>query len=326
VNATVPNPEPERDRLPAVDAWAAMSDEELTGRLRAAADHELAGMDAATPEAEALADLLTPEPVHYDPDIMVRLAPCGLDLHELAREHVTTDPAQVTCPVCTASLVDGQLPPEPVVYPERPASLAPRDDLDLAVTAERRTVGLEVLTAELRFVYSAEPIPAEAKVAIVLRESGEPVLIADTDVPWTLGILGPVKALRGLLTEMISGKNRLEREDGRPVELLMPTPDVLAALAGHPVGGYTAALDMTYGTAPIGSLLRTETAVDGAGDLVWQELTARTECPDDDCPAQREGVQRADCRVVIIGGRGGEHVARWWPVSARVPATTEVQR
>jgi hypothetical protein len=108
------------------------------------------------------------------------------------------------------------------------------------VEPERRTVGPEVMTDELRQLGTrlrpdAREEMAAAKVALVLRIGGQPVAVPDTDVPWVAGTPGePVKALRGLLTEAIQGKNRLEREEGVPVELLMPTPDVLAALDGRP--------------------------------------------------------------------------------------------
>ena len=85
-----------------------------------------------------------------------------------------------------------------------------------------------------------------------------------------------------------------------------------------------AALEMSYGTVPPGSLLRTEVArPDGTREHVWQLLTARRDCTDPDCTAVETG--QPDCRVVTVEGRGEQHVARWWPVSARVPATTEVE-
>jgi hypothetical protein len=406
LETNVPDPGPEREPSPAQVAAA------YTGEI----------------------PLGQPEPVHYDPDLLSRLSPCGLNLDEVPAAEKSTNPALVTCALCAPTLVDGQLAEpaltpyeqwvadrdkagqmtadeadayytalerqraaeqpadETVIAPAEPAQdrdpetvrqcvrqfmpeheghtdgvmwnctimpPCPRPDhphiaakgaecfeepdeperrdinaalepvgleLDFANAVyiepsdadtqplpapqpERRTVGLEVLTPELRAVYCAEPIPAEAKVGVVLREHGAAVLIADTELPWTSRDYGGVRTLRGLLTEMISGQSRLEREDGRPVELLMPTPDVLAALAGQPVGGYPAAVSMRYNVVRPGWWVLTEKP----GDDTWELVDDRQPCTTPGCDVDA-------CQVVTVRGRGQLHMVGWYPVLARIPA------
>ena len=238
--------------------------------------------------------------------------PCqwlGLDFESVARstphaERPKLAPAEV--PVCLAASRHGGICAQPMPCDESrhvPAEPVP---------TERRTVSLEVLTDELRAVYSAEPIPAEARVVVVLRESGEPVLVADTDVPWTQTDLSPVKALRGLLTEMISGKNRLEREQlVRNVELLMPTPDVLAALDGRP--------DAQFWTAPVP--VRAEDVQEGwiaygySGPGTEEPITTKnTQCTDPACPWP------GDCTALTIGADPKpQHFADWTLLDVRIP-------
>jgi hypothetical protein len=179
---------------------------------------------------------------------------------------------------------------------------------------ERRTVGPEVMTDELRQLGTrqrpdAREEMAAAKVGLVLRIGGRPVAVPDTDVPWAVNTPGePVKALRGLLSEAISGKNRLEREEGVPVDLLMPTPDVLAALDGRP--------DAQLLTAPVHVLALDVTpgmllAPDGDP---WQQLvTATRSCTDPGCEVG------ASC-VVLTVNTGDEHRSGYARTRVRIPA------
>lgn len=201
-----------------------------------------------------------------------------------------------------------------------------------APAAEHRTIGLEVLTDELRALAirlahsDIREEMAAAKVAIVVRRDGEIVAPPDTDAPWLTAKHGdePVYVLRGLLSEMISGAARLRRE-GVNAELLMPGADVLAALSGQPVGGYTAAVPSSYGVVQAGWYVGVETRLgDGSEGLEWLLVEDRASCSDPGCVVA-DGVAK-DCNVVTVRGRGVQHLKTWWPVYVRIPADTEVQR
>src|SRR5206468_9267370 len=127
---------------------------------------------------------------------------------------------------------------------------------------------------------------------VVLRFGGEAVAVPDTDVPWAVNTPGePVKALRGLLTEMISGKNRLEREERRPVELLMPGADVLAALAGQPdLQPWTAPIPLRADQVDVGQLV-----IGFSKEHAEELVTGVLECEDDTCPC-------FECCVIVVDG------------------------
>lgn len=251
---------------------------------------------------------------------------CGL---ERSTVRWTDDPATpVDCPACTAPLADEQLVEDDedddlVPAPGCGHPMPPGVDCCVSTHAtpeptpepERRTVSLEVLTDELRehAVHLAVTDHARAellaaRVALVLRVNGHPVAVPDTEVPWTIGTPGePVKALRGLLSEMISGANRLEREGGGKVDLLMPAPDVLAALDGRP--------DAQLLTAPVwvlamdvtpGMLLAPEV------DLEQQLVTARPSCTRPDCVY-------GSCAVIVVDG-SEQHQSGYARIRVCIPA------
>jgi hypothetical protein len=192
------------------------------------------------------------------------------------------------------------------------------------VTPERRTVSLEVLTDELRAVGSPEGVPADARIGVILRRGGKPVVVADTDTPWLAARHGdePVWVLRGLLSEMISGAARL-RGDGKDVGLLMPTPDVLAALDGRP--------DATYWTAPIPVMHRDmqpgwqliSYADEGdtvpAGTERQEPIEAIVDCTPEAADGVHAAVYAADCRVLTVDGTRC-HFDNWLTNLVRIPA------
>ncbi len=159
--------------------------------------------------AEREPDNVTPERIHFDAGRLDQHAACGYDLDRNGPEGWTTDRAQVTCAECAGKLVDEQLA-EP----------------------ERRTVSLEVLTAELlRFVspHTYTELLVATTVGIVLRVSGEPVAVPETDVDWPREHRQPADVLAQMLQQA-----RFYASDAGDAELLMPTPDVLAALDDRP--------------------------------------------------------------------------------------------
>lgn len=176
-----------------------------------------------------------------------------------------------------------------------------------------RTVTVEVLTPALlaeeeqrRRVeareqgVSFEPIPANAKVAIVARVGGHLGGVWDTDADWMC-------TRADLLVAMLRSASDLAA-DGE-AELLMPTPDVLAALDGRP--------DATYWTAPMGlraDQLRRGMLVDDFTFVGRRELVREvTDCDADDC------VWGDSCTVVVVDGSEAVHFADWNPFVARIP-------
>lgn len=155
------------------------------------------------------------------------------------------------------------------------------DGLPVSLLAEpQRTVSLELITREVREAEPAMPdadplkttwIPEHARVAIVLRAGGVFVAVTETDADW-LRNHKPV----ALLSRMLQQAGYYAADGG--AELLMPTPDVLAALDGRP--------DAQLLTAPVwvlamdvtpGMLLRPESAAP-------QRLVTETpKCTDPEC-------------------------------------------
>lgn len=221
-------------------------------------------------------------------------------------------------PVCDASCCAGREVPWPDAlnphlpqpgYTPRPYGQGPEP--------EHRTVSLELATDELRELAvrlarsDIRQEMAAAKVVVVLRFGGQPVAVPDTDVPWATGPAGePVKALRGLLSEMIRGKNQLERDEKVPVELLMPTPDVLAALDGRPTAGFwSAPVPVTARHVQKGWLV-----VGYSGDGMEERVEEKDpECGAADCPWP------GDCTQLTIGDDKPQHFADWTTLTVRLP-------
>lgn len=181
---------------------------------------------------------------------------------------------------------------------------------------ERRTVSLEVLTPELRAMLPGtterdrEQRDA-ARVGVVLRVGGRAMVVPDTDAPWQeIHSAHPLKILRGLISEMITGASRLRYTEDQPVELLMPTPDVLAALAGTP--------EATFWSAEVG--LRADQVMGGWLIVGWASegdaalVTAIDECADRTCS------WHACCTVITAGGAEPVHTPDFSDVTVRIPA------
>lgn len=163
--------------------------------------------------------------IHHNPDLDVLLTSCGVSLEELPYGQAVTGTAGVTCGPCLRAL-------------------ASQAEAETPEPVERRTVSLEVLTDELRATanaaiaaefrkYDREPelLPPESRAAVVVRRDGQlhDVTDVDTDVPQRNG----AEALAWLMHQALGRANNLD------AELLMPPPDVLAALEGRdatPVG------------------------------------------------------------------------------------------
>ncbi len=138
--------------------------------------------------------------VNHEPDVHYRVAigdaiPCGAQVVRRS----TANPAEVTCPGCH----------------------------------ERRTVGLEVLTDELRRSITAPELSRypDARVATVIYLNGDRHDIMDSDAEWRAQFGDDRPAL--ILTRMLGAASAWAADLG--AELAMPTPDVLAALSGQPV-------------------------------------------------------------------------------------------
>lgn len=155
--------------------------------------------------------------VHLDLGQADELAKCGYHLGDNGGEDWTTDPAKVTCAGCA-----------PAVEPQ----------------SERRTVSLEVLTDELRQLERArrladtanayfkhEPLDPAALVGVVLRVDGEATAVPDVDTDW-LGV-GQRRHKVAVLAQLLLQADYWA-DATTDAELLMPLPDVLAALDGRP--------------------------------------------------------------------------------------------
>jgi hypothetical protein len=380
VDHTLPNDQPERETsaFPAVDEWV-------------------------TPPPEQPAPL-----VHYDPASLdwEGLTACYQPVNDLLGARASSNPAEVTCPSCAATLVDGQVVRQrPAAAPltdeqmdnavaflavaidaetrqfERRATerldelvadetiIAPADELELPVATtlpdellrtlvqrygqgsgsglermsryellatvaefglierawdddpavfaetvpaepERRTVGLEVLTDELRTAENArrredareanaygvgadaaDLIPDTAVVGIVLHLDGEPVSVPDVDTNWAARFRRPPDLLAALLRQA-----RFYADDHDGAELLMPTPDVLAALAGQPDARLlTAPVHVLAMDVQAGMLLHA-TNDDGDGAETLELVSAQRDCTDPEC------IHGAVCVVLAVDG------------------------
>lgn len=242
-----------------------------------------------TPPPEGEPENVTPTaPIHFDAGRLDQLAACGYDLDRNGPEGWTTDRAKVTCAACVSTLVDEQLAvPTP----------AP----------ERRTVSLEVLTDELLALAAVEYVGTDAdlltraKVGIVGRIGGRADAVTDVDRDWHASSGADVLA------------NLIRQAQGRAfnasAELLMPTPDVLAALAGQPdLQPWTAPISVRALQVQVG-WLAVDFTREGADDLV----TAVGDCEDETCP------WTGDCAPISCGTEP-VHFATWQGVTVRIPA------
>jgi hypothetical protein len=268
--------------------------------LRAAHDHLLAtGPDCndAWPS-----DDLTPEGDEGDEGDLVPAPGCGHPMPPGVDCCVSTQ-AAAEVPVCLAASRHGGICGQPMPCDgSRHVEPAP------AVT-ERRTVSLEVLTDELRALAAQEYVGAnavllaDAKVGIVGRIDERADAVTDVDTDW----IGSGAEVFASLMRQAQG-----RAEGSGAELLMPTPDVLAGLDGHP--------DATFWTAPVP--VRAEDVQKGwisygySGPGVEEPITMKNkECKDPACPWP------GDCTALTIGADPKpQHFADWTLLDVRIPA------
>lgn len=245
-------------------------------------------------------------PDEGDEDDLVPAPGCGHPMPPGVDCCVSTQaPAEV--PVCLAASRHGGICGQPAPCDgSRHVEPAP-------VVDERRTVSLETLTPALlaeeeqrRRVeareqgVSFEPIPAAAKVAVVARVNGLLGGVWDTDADW-------MATRADLLVAMLRSASDLAA-DGE-AELLMPTPDVLAALDGRP--------DAQLLTAPVwvlamdvtpGMLLAPESAAP------QRQVTGMPKCTDPDCVY-------GSCTVFVVDELPGElHQSGYARTRVRIPA------
>lgn len=309
--------------------------------------------------------VIAPPVVHFDPDRLgVLNAPCGFELDVQGPEEWSTNPARVTCPPCAATLVDGQLADidvpevrqafEPDVaelerqlhhagaertnwrdmsddeledrlrgslkaaaeFPELASPVGPAEP-----PAEHRTVSVEVLTPEL--LAEAWLTREDGTVGVVLRLDGALCDVDKTDEPWierpaAVKLIDLLRHAEGVAASVI--------DPSQAAELLMPGADVLAALAGQPVGSYTAPVPSSYGVVQSGWFVGVETRLgDGSPGHEWLLVEDRRDCPDPRNCVVAGGDART-CAVVTVRGRGVQHIETWRPVYVRIPAATEVAR
>lgn len=223
-------------------------------------------------------------------------------------------------PVCDASCCAGREVPWPDAlnphlpqpgYTPRPYGQGP----------ERRTVSVEVLTDELRALANAEReaeaaqfrrddpdlVPASACVGVIFRVNGSATGVPYVNTDWSYEL--PAHGFASLL------KQAQGIADQDAAELLMPTPDVLAALDGRP--------DAQLLTAPVhvlamdikaGMLLRS-TDDDGDGAETLELVTAERDCDDPEC------IQGATCIVLTVGGHEDPdvHFNGYSRIEVRIP-------
>jgi hypothetical protein len=177
------------------------------------------------------------------------------------------------------------------------------------VEPERRTVSLECLTTELR-TPPVDPdidpaktiwIPDHARVGLVLRTGGQ-FTVAETDADWVRKHDGPE-----LLSRMLQQAEHYARNGD--AELLMPMPDVLAALDGRP--------DAQLLTAPVWVL-----ALDIEPEMILTPIAGaphRVTAPPAGCtkPGCKEG---ASCVVLPLDGGGEQHQSGYARTRVRIPA------
>jgi hypothetical protein len=182
------------------------------------------------------------------------------------------------------------------------------------VSAERRTVSLEVLTAELRTLANAEReaeaaqfrrddpdlVPASACVGVIFRVNASATGVPYVDTDWSYEL--PAHGFASLL------KQAQGIADQDAAELLMPTPDVLAALDGRP--------DAQLLTAPVHVLARDVEPgmllAPVGGEALYAVTSAPVPCARADC---KEG---ASCVVVLFEG-GRQHQSGYARTRVRIP-------
>lgn len=181
---------------------------------------------------------------------------------------------------------------------------------------ERRTVGLEVLTDELRAASS--DVLYGGKVGIVLRADGAVADVPELDTLWEAPYRKPADVLAKMLTQARMYADGLDGKTG--AELLMPTIDVLAALAGRPDARLlTAPVHVLAMDVKAGMLLVGE-ADDGSEIL--DLVSADDDCTDADC------VNGSVCAVLTVPDDRYEdpevHFNAFARVEVRIPADTAV--
>lgn len=280
--------------------------------------------DPATPVDCLACTAPTPENDEDDEDDLMpapgcgHLMPPGVDCCVSTRTPV--EPVEV--PVCLAASRHGGICGQPAPCDgSRHVEPAP-------VSAERRTVSLEVLTDELRAagngVFAAraaefgdEPwvLPADATVAVVIRVAGtaELVEVFDTDATWRklAGHDDPMVVLRDLL-QVVVGLHGGGLVGIPAAELLMPTPDVLAALDGTPDAQlWSVPVPVTARYVEEGWLV-----VGYSGPGMEERIEAKaSDCDGDQCPWP------GDCTQLTIGDSKPAHFADWTTLTVRIPAS-----
>lgn len=288
------------------------------------------------PAAEREPDHVTPEPMTfvprygwiptahveasqaaYDALPAVDAAACGACDGSGTTGSLDTDVFE--CTVCDGTGLSAQhraaeLPDTDI----RSALAADLGRMGLMSEPEKRTVSVEVLTDELRnppLDPDIDPaatiwIPPHARVGIVLRADGVFVAVVETDADW-IKKHGPV----ALLTRLLQQAEHYAR-DGEAT-LVMPLPDVLAALDGRP--------DAQLLTAPVhvlamdikaGMLLRS-TDDDGDGAETLELVSAERDCDDAEC------IHGTSCVVLTVSGHEDPdvHFGGFGRIEVRIPVS-----
>lgn len=190
-----------------------------------------------------------------------------------------------------------------------------------ASATERRTVSLEVLTDELRTAAcNMDAEDPRGVVGIVMRTNGQVVDIPELDSLWTSPYRRPADILSILLRQARMYADGLDGNAG--AELLMPGPDVLAALEGKPVGRWTAAVETRWGLVRPGWYVSVER--DGESVEEWALVRDRDDCHDPVCLVRGDSPSWA-CAVTSVQGRKVQHLDAFHSVMARIPADEAVE-
>jgi hypothetical protein len=184
--------------------------------------------------------------------------------------------------------------------------------------AEHRTVGLEVLTDELRQLYDIWGTRGTL-VGIVCRVDDEAIDVPEVQSLWEASYRKPADVLARMLVQARHyADGGIEGNGG--AELLMPGPDVLAALEGKPVGRYTGPVPSSWGVVERGWLAMVDVDLGDRRDVHWLTVEGRRGCDRDDC------IVGEYCEVITLTGRGVQHLPSYHPVSVRIPANEERTR